>query len=238
MNWPRMTMVQRAAGSGIAFDGCHHFAPSTDLASIDDALSARPLTSDTENHASDTAVQLMNTRPRARVVGSMAKTLVPRIDPRSSVAHRIVARVATSPTGIAVLRNVGPRVDPALVRFSGGRLSCVSPFPTLLMSHIGAKSGISRTTAVVYFTDTGRVILIASNLGSSQHPAWYHNVRANPEVFLFGRGFSGRFRAEEITGRARDDLFQRAKDADSPYGWYEQAATPRRIPVVAFSPLD
>jgi deazaflavin-dependent oxidoreductase (nitroreductase family) len=106
------------------------------------------------------------------------------------------------------------------------------------MSHIGAKSGISRTTAVVYFTDAGRVILIASNLGSSQHPAWYHNVRANPEVFLFGRGFSGRFRAEEITGRARDDLFQRAKDADSPYGWYERAATPRRIPVVAFSPLD
>jgi deazaflavin-dependent oxidoreductase (nitroreductase family) len=168
----------------------------------------------------------------------MAKTLVPTIDPRSSVAHRIVARVATSPTGISVLRNVGPRVDPALVRFSGGRLSCVSPFPTLLMSHIGAKSGISRTTAVVYFTDAGRVILIASNLGSSQHPAWYHNVRANPEVVLFGRGFSGRFRAEEITGRARDDLFQRAKDADSPYGWYERAATPRRIPVVAFSPLD
>ena len=116
MNWPRMTTVQRAAGSGIAFDGCHHFAPSTDLASsIDDALSARPLTSDTENHASDTAVQLMNTRPRPRVVGSMAKSLVPRIDPRSSVAHRIVARVATSPTGISVLRNVGPRFDPALV---------------------------------------------------------------------------------------------------------------------------
>jgi hypothetical protein len=47
MNWPRMTTVQRAAGSGIAFDGCHDFAPSTDLASsIDDALSARPLTSD------------------------------------------------------------------------------------------------------------------------------------------------------------------------------------------------
>jgi deazaflavin-dependent oxidoreductase (nitroreductase family) len=167
----------------------------------------------------------------------MAKTLVPRIDPRNSAAHRFVARIATSQTGISILRNVGPRVDPALVRFSGGRLSCVSPFPALLMTHIGAKTGISRTTAVVYFTDAGRVILIASNLGFSQHPAWYHNVRANPEVSLFGRGFSGRFRAEEITGSARDDLFRRAKDADSPYGWYERAATPRRIPVVALSPL-
>jgi deazaflavin-dependent oxidoreductase (nitroreductase family) len=168
----------------------------------------------------------------------MAKTLVPRIDPRSSAAHRIVARIATSQTGISVLRNVGPRIDPALVRFSGGRLSCVSPFPTLLMTHVGAKSGIVRTTAVVYFTDAERVILIASNLGFSQHPAWYHNVTANPEVSLLGRGFTGRFRAEEITGNARDDLFQRAKDADSPYGWYERAAIPRKIPVVAFTPLD
>jgi deazaflavin-dependent oxidoreductase (nitroreductase family) len=168
----------------------------------------------------------------------MAKTLVPRMDPRRSAAHRFVARIATSPTGISILRNVGPRVDPALVRFSGGRLSCVSPFPTLLMTHVGAKTGISRTTAVVYFTDAGRVILIASNLGFSQHPAWYHNVTANPEVSLLGRGFTGRFRAEEITGSARDDLFQRAKDADSPYGWYERAAIPRKIPVVAFTPLD
>ena len=168
----------------------------------------------------------------------MAKTIVPRIDPRTSVAHRIVAFIATSPTGISILRRVGPRLDPALVRYSGGRLSCVSPFPTLLMTHIGAKSGISRTTAAVYFTDSGRVILIASNLGSSRHPAWYYNVRANPEVSLYGRRFNGRFRAEEITGRARSDLFQRAKEADSPYSWYERVATPREIPLVAFSPLD
>jgi hypothetical protein len=97
----------------------------------------------------------------------MAKPLVPRIDPRSSAAHRIVARIATSQTGISILRNLGPRIDPALVRFSGGRLSCVSPFPTLLMTHVGAKSGIVRTTAVVYFTDPEPVIHNATSVSPS-----------------------------------------------------------------------
>ena len=46
------------------------------------------------------------------------------------------------------------------------------------MTHVGAKSGRTRTSALVYFTDRGRVILIASNFGESRNPAWYHNIKA------------------------------------------------------------
>jgi len=85
------------------------------------------------------------------------------------------------------------------------------------MTHVGAKSGRTRRSALVYFTDRGRVILIATNFGGSRNPAWYRNVRANPLVAMYGRGICGRFVAEEIYDAERDRLFQRAKDAPGPY---------------------
>ncbi|ORV48284.1 hypothetical protein AWC05_07090 [Mycobacterium florentinum] len=106
------------------------------------------------------------------------------------------------------------------------------------MTHVGAKSGRTRNSALVYFTDRGRVILIASNFGESRNPAWYYNVKANPIVILYARGICGHFMAEEIYGAERDRLFQRAKDAPGPYGRYEQAAAAesRYLPVLGFTP--
>jgi len=106
------------------------------------------------------------------------------------------------------------------------------------MTHVGAKSGRTRRSALVYFTDRGRVILIATNFGGSRNPAWYRNVRANPLVAMYGRGICGRFVAEEIYDAERDRLFQRAKDAPGPNDQYEQAAAAqsRYVPVIAFTP--
>jgi len=74
------------------------------------------------------------------------------------------------------------------------RLSCVAPFPVLVLGHTGAKSGLARTSTVVYFTDQGWVIVIASNFGSARHPSWYYNVKVNQMVTLDGGRFNGRFR--------------------------------------------
>ena len=65
--------------------------------------------------------------------------------------------------------------------------------------------------------------------------AWYYNVKAHPEVTLWGRGFGGSFRAEELVGRERDRLFQLATAASSPYEHYERTAG-KPIPVIAFHP--
>jgi deazaflavin-dependent oxidoreductase (nitroreductase family) len=164
---------------------------------------------------------------------------VPVLDPGRSIAHRIASWVAVSPLGLRFLRDVGARVDPTLLRLTRGRVCSVWPFSAIVMTHFGARSGRIRTSALVYFTDRGRVILIASNFGESRNPAWYHNVKANPIVKLYGRGVRGRFVAEEIYGAERDRLFQRAKDAPGPYRRYEQAAATRFrcVPVIAFTPL-
>ena len=162
---------------------------------------------------------------------------VPTVSPGRSVAHRIVSRVFLSPLGTRFGRDIASRVDPTLIRLTRGRVSSVWPFPAVVLTHVGAKSGITRTSALVYFTDRGRVILIASNFGESRNPAWYHNVKANPIVTLYSRGVCGHFMAEEIYGAERDRLFRRAKDAPGPYGKYEQsaAAQSRCVPVIPFT---
>lgn len=163
---------------------------------------------------------------------------VPAVDPGRSIAHRIASRVALSPLGLRFLRDIGSRVDPTLLRLTRGRVSSVWPFPAVVMTHVGAKSGRARTSALVYFTDRGRVILIATNFGESRNPGWYHNVKANPLVTLYGRGIFGRFIAEETHDAERDRLFRRAKDAPGPYRKYEQAAATRfrYVPVIALTP--
>jgi deazaflavin-dependent oxidoreductase (nitroreductase family) len=55
--------------------------------------------------------------------------------------------------------------------------------PLILVHHIGAKSGIEQVTPVGCFPQAdGRFVVVASNGGSPTHPAWYHNVKANPRV--------------------------------------------------------
>ena len=94
---------------------------------------------------------------------------VPVVDPGRSIAHRIASRVAVSPLGLRFLRDIGSRVDPTLLRLTQGRVSSVWPFPAVVMTHVGGKSGRTRTSALVYFTDRGRVILIASDFGESRN---------------------------------------------------------------------
>lgn len=162
---------------------------------------------------------------------------VPTVSPGRSVGHRIVSRVFLSPLGTRFGRDIASRLDPTLIRLTRGRVSSVWPFPAVVLTHVGAKSGRTRTSALVYFTDRGRVILIATNFGGSRNPDWYHNVKANPIVTLYGRGVCGRFIAEEIYGAERERLFQRAKDGPGPYGKYEQAAAAqsRCVPVITFT---
>ncbi|MEV8630697.1 nitroreductase family deazaflavin-dependent oxidoreductase [Streptosporangium sp. NPDC051023] len=57
-------------------------------------------------------------------------------------------------------------------------------WPTLLLSTRGRKSGKLRRTALIYGQDDDRYLLVASNGGSPQHPAWYLNLAAHPDVVV------------------------------------------------------
>jgi len=54
--------------------------------------------------------------------------------------------------------------------------------PMILLTTTGAKSGQARVSPLVYTTDAGRIVIVASNGGSDRHPSWYYNVIANPQT--------------------------------------------------------
>src|SRR6195952_4394671 len=56
--------------------------------------------------------------------------------------------------------------------------------PMLLLDHVGAKSGTKRTTPLVYVEDGDDIVVVASKGGHPKNPAWYHNLRANPDTMV------------------------------------------------------
>src|SRR5947209_12427512 len=128
-----------------------------------------------------------------------APVTLPRVDPtaKPSPLKRAIVAFSMTDAGTWYVRNVSPRVDPTLHRVTRGRLSSVIATPVVMLTTTGARSRAPRTTPLLYFSDGDRVILIASNYGKTRHPAWYHNLNANPEVSLSARGRSGRYRARE-----------------------------------------
>ncbi|MBG0833305.1 nitroreductase family deazaflavin-dependent oxidoreductase [Planomonospora sp. ID67723] len=109
--------------------------------------------------------------------------------------------------------------------FEGARL--------LLLTTTGARSGTRHTTPVGYFPDGGeRVLIIASAGGAPNHPAWFHNLVADPRVTVEDGVFTYEAEAVVLQGAERDQAFARAVEADPAWADY-QAKTSRVIPVVA-----
>ena len=147
-----------------------------------------------------------------------------------------VAGFASSKPGAWWFINVANRIDKHLVPATNGRVSSVPGQQVLVVETIGAKSGQARRTPLVYVTDDERIVLIASKGGAPKHPAWYHNLNANPDVQVWAKGRSGRYRAREAEGDERSRLWQLAADYYPGYDTYQERAGGRRIPVMVLEP--
>jgi deazaflavin-dependent oxidoreductase (nitroreductase family) len=136
------------------------------------------------------------------------------------------------------LVNVGNKIDPVLMKATGGRVKSTLTAPTVLLTHTGSKSGRERTTPLAYFTDGDDVVVIASRGGHQNHPSWYFNVRANPGVKLWTKGGGGGYRAREAEGNERTHLWKLATTMYPGFASYQERAGDRRIPVIVCSPQD
>jgi deazaflavin-dependent oxidoreductase (nitroreductase family) len=134
--------------------------------------------------------------------------------------------------------NVASRIDPPLLRLTGGRFATTGMMPLVLLRVRGRKSGELRKVPLVYFTDGEDVVLVASSFGRASNPAWYLNLVADPDVELTAGGVTARYRAREATGAERDRLFALARRNYEGYGNYEILAGERQIPVMVLSPRD
>ena len=150
-----------------------------------------------------------------------------------SVYERTLEKFARTPFGDWYMKKIAPRVDPPLLRLTGGRVSSVYPVPIMLLTTTGAKTGLPRTLPLLYIVDGDHLILIASNYGKTSHPAWYRNLVANPRAEVLAGKHSGTYVASEITDPAeRDRAWDLALDMYAGYGDYEGRAGDRRIPLI------
>jgi deazaflavin-dependent oxidoreductase (nitroreductase family) len=145
------------------------------------------------------------------------------VDPnrRRGLLSRAFAAAGTTRPARFISRHFLWRLDPLLLRVTGGRLSTALVVRTAVLETRGAKSGATRRNAVIYFHDGDDVIVVASHAGYPRHPAWYHNLRAHPDVTLGGNPM----RASVVTEAAEcQRLWPLADRVFPPYAKYRLQA--------------
>ncbi len=103
--------------------------------------------------------------------------------------------------------------------------------PTLLLTTIGRKSGKPLTLPLIFGRAGDDYVVVASKGGAPNHPAWYLNLAANPDVEVQVRADKFRARAHTAAGQERKQLWEKMVGIYAPYMQYQQK-TEREIPVV------
>lgn len=104
-------------------------------------------------------------------------------------------------------------------------------FPLILVHHIGAKSGIERVAPLVPYVEGDRIFVFASLGGSPKHPAWYHNLTANPNTTVEYGTETFPVVARVLPRAERDEIYAKQVAVQPQFGEY-QRKTDRVIPVV------
>lgn len=155
------------------------------------------------------------------------------------------ARVAMSASEFANKRGVylgkrSTKVHVAVYRRSNGRLGGHLPgWPAariLLLDHVGARTGRRRTSPLMYHRDGDTVAVVASKAGQPTNPAWFHNLKANPDTTIqIGRDVCS-VRARLATDEERQRLWPNFVAFYPGYEFFERNAKGRKIPVVILDP--
>lgn len=108
--------------------------------------------------------------------------------------------------------------------------------PVVLLSTVGAKSGLIRKVPLMRVEHDGSYAAVASLGGAPRNPVWYHNVLANPNVELQDGPVKRDMVAREVTGEEKERWWARAVEAYPDYADY-QRKTIREIPVFVLEPV-
>jgi len=107
--------------------------------------------------------------------------------------------------------------------------------PSLLLTTAGRKSGEKYVFPLFYGDDGNSYIIVASKGGAPEHPGWYKNLLANPEVEVQVGTKKFKAKARTATGAERERLWEKAVKFWPPYADYAKK-TERQIPVVLLDP--
>ncbi len=159
-----------------------------------------------------------------------------RSQSEKTAVDRLMARFAQSRLGGLLFITVFPAIDKRVMPLTGGRVRIGMRQPVLLLHARGAKTGQPRVTPLLYTPRGEAFILVASKAGAERHPAWYHNLRAHPDVEIEVDGELIAVSVHEAEGGEREELWRLVNDNYPGYDVYQRRAGARRIPVMVLSP--
>jgi deazaflavin-dependent oxidoreductase (nitroreductase family) len=90
----------------------------------------------------------------------------------------------------------------------------------------------------VALPDGDRLVIIASNYGQQRNPAWYYNLRADPNVTIAFDGATRQMAARELEGEERERQYSRGIEIYPGWTQYRTRAAHRRIPVIELTPAS
>lgn len=124
------------------------------------------------------------------------------------------------------------RIHPRLYLWSKGRIGGkLMGLPVLLLTTKGRKSGLARTSALMYLPRERDFVVIASFLGEPRHPYWWLNLESDPRASVQVGPERYEVRAREAVGDEREELWRAITTITPDYDEYQKRTT-RRIPVV------
>ena len=127
-------------------------------------------------------------------------------------------------------------VHRGVYRLTGGRIGGkIGPARVLLLTTTGRKTGRPRTQPLLYTPAGDGYAVIASKGGAPQHPLWYLNLRANPDVEVTVGRETRKLRARDAEGEERERLWRAMTRVYAGYDRYAEK-TSRNIPVVVLEP--
>lgn len=120
-------------------------------------------------------------------------------------------------------------------KFSAARIRKTGKFgelPSLVLTTVGSKSGLERTTPLAYFPDGDGWLIVASYAGAAKNPSWYYNLAAHPDRVSIE--FAGRREsvvAEQLHGAEREAAWRRITAESKRFADY-QSKTDRELPII------
>ncbi|EHB49895.1 hypothetical protein MycrhDRAFT_5282 [Mycolicibacterium rhodesiae JS60] len=109
------------------------------------------------------------------------------------------------------------------------------PAPTLLLDHVGRKSGRRFTTPLVYMRDGADIVVVASAAGRDKNPQWYYNLLAHPATQITIGADRHSVTAHQADADERSRLWPHLVDTYTDFDSY-QSWTDRKIPVIVLEP--
>ena len=148
------------------------------------------------------------------------------------MSERFIVWLSTNPVATWLIKHVASPLDPKIFKATNGRLTSMGPpaMPMLTLTAIGRESGEPRSVQLACLEQGDDLLVVASAMGQQRHPAWRHNILANPAVQLQLRGEQFAARAELLSDDEKEAVWEEIRRTIPQMNVYE-SRTDRNIGV-------